>query len=147
MTDRTIRKTDELWKSQQERVQVLEDQIHELMEMNDQLEAEVFSLRKMGASEEGANIILLCSVLFCGCVFCVLFVSDGGQSGVLRQQVKDLKDERVILKSSVHRLNVELSRYQAKFRPLKPSEVSPRSCPHSCVFVYFFCESFFFFCS
>ena len=54
MTDRTIRKTDELWKSQQERVQVLEDQIHELMEMNDQLEAEVFSLRKMGASEEGA---------------------------------------------------------------------------------------------
>ena len=74
MTDRTIRKTDELWKSQQERVQVLEDQIHELMEMNDQLEAEVFSLRKMGASEEGANIILLCSVLFCGCVLCVVCV-------------------------------------------------------------------------
>ena len=70
------------------------------------------------------------------CIFCVLFVSDGGQSGVLRQQVKDLKDERVILKSSVHRLNVELSRYQAKFRPLKPSEVSPRSSLYSCVPIF-----------
>ena len=64
--------------------------------------------------------------------------------GVLRQQVKDLKDERVTLKSAVHRLNVELSRYQAKFRPLKPSEVCFR---HSRNILYMCHQMFVFFYS
>ena len=62
MTDRTMRKTDELRRSQQERVAVLEEQIQELEQHNEQLEAEIFSLRKMGAlgGEEGLSV--LCDV-------------------------------------------------------------------------------------
>ena len=51
---------------------------------------------------------------------------ESSQSGLLRKQLNDARDECVTLKSAVHRLNTELSRYQAKFRPLKPSEVQPR---------------------
>ncbi|XP_067295919.1 centrosomal protein of 89 kDa isoform X3 [Pseudorasbora parva] len=40
----------------------------------------------------------------------------------LRQQAQELVDENDGLKMTVHRLNVELSRYQAKFRPLNKDE-------------------------
>ncbi|XP_069037270.1 centrosomal protein of 89 kDa isoform X2 [Lepisosteus oculatus] len=40
----------------------------------------------------------------------------------LRQQAQELVDENDGLKVTVHRLNVELSRYQAKFRPLSKAE-------------------------
>ncbi|XP_009901064.2 centrosomal protein of 89 kDa [Dryobates pubescens] len=40
----------------------------------------------------------------------------------LRQQAQDLVDENDALKMTVHRLNVELSRYQTKFRPLSQAE-------------------------
>ncbi|XP_064168321.1 centrosomal protein of 89 kDa isoform X1 [Anguilla rostrata] len=40
----------------------------------------------------------------------------------LRQQAQELVDENDGLKMTVHRLNVELSRYQAKFRPLSKEE-------------------------
>ncbi|KFV69067.1 Centrosomal protein of 89 kDa, partial [Dryobates pubescens] len=40
----------------------------------------------------------------------------------LRQQAQDLVDENDALKMTVHRLNVELSRYQTKFRPLSQEE-------------------------
>ncbi|KAJ8343363.1 hypothetical protein SKAU_G00306920 [Synaphobranchus kaupii] len=42
----------------------------------------------------------------------------------LRQQAQELVDENDGLKMTVHRLNVELSRYQAKFRPLSQEESS-----------------------
>uniref|UniRef100_A0A8B9BWY0 Centrosomal protein 89 n=1 Tax=Anser brachyrhynchus TaxID=132585 RepID=A0A8B9BWY0_9AVES len=41
----------------------------------------------------------------------------------LRQQAQELVDENDALKMTVHRLNVELSRYQTKFRPLLQEEV------------------------
>ncbi|XP_028610023.1 centrosomal protein of 89 kDa isoform X2 [Grammomys surdaster] len=41
----------------------------------------------------------------------------------LRKQSQDLMDENEGLKMIVHRLNVELSRYQTKFRPLSEEEV------------------------
>ncbi|KAF7687917.1 centrosomal protein of 89 kDa [Silurus meridionalis] len=40
----------------------------------------------------------------------------------LRQQAQELVDENDGLKMTVHRLNVELSRYQARFRPLTTAE-------------------------
>ncbi|XP_066493200.1 centrosomal protein of 89 kDa isoform X2 [Tiliqua scincoides] len=40
----------------------------------------------------------------------------------LRQQAQELVDENDSLKMTVHRLNVELSRYQAKYRPISPNE-------------------------
>ncbi|KAM6409034.1 centrosomal protein of 89 kDa [Rhynochetos jubatus] len=40
----------------------------------------------------------------------------------LRQQAQELVDENDALKLTVHRLNVELSRYQTKFRPLSQKE-------------------------
>lgn len=40
----------------------------------------------------------------------------------LRQQAQELVDENDALKMTVHRLNVELSRYQTKFRPLLQEE-------------------------
>ncbi|XP_067258357.1 centrosomal protein of 89 kDa isoform X1 [Chanodichthys erythropterus] len=40
----------------------------------------------------------------------------------LRQQAQELVDENDGLKMTVHRLNVELSRYQARFRPLNKDE-------------------------
>ncbi|XP_053127058.1 centrosomal protein of 89 kDa isoform X3 [Hemicordylus capensis] len=40
----------------------------------------------------------------------------------LRQQGQELVDENYSLKMTVHRLNVELSRYQAKYRPISPNE-------------------------
>ncbi|GAB1291938.1 Centrosomal protein of 89 kDa [Apodemus speciosus] len=42
----------------------------------------------------------------------------------LRKQSQDLVDENEGLKMTVHRLNVELSRYQTKFRPLSEEESS-----------------------
>ncbi|XP_014451082.1 centrosomal protein of 89 kDa isoform X1 [Alligator mississippiensis] len=40
----------------------------------------------------------------------------------LRQQAQELVDENDGLKMTIHRLNVELSRYQTKFRPLSQEE-------------------------
>lgn len=41
----------------------------------------------------------------------------------LRKQAQELVDENDGLKMTVHRLNVELSRYQTKFRHLSKEEV------------------------
>ncbi|XP_054856889.1 centrosomal protein of 89 kDa [Eublepharis macularius] len=40
----------------------------------------------------------------------------------LRQQAQELVDENDSLKMTIHRLNVELSRYQAKYRPISANE-------------------------
>lgn len=41
----------------------------------------------------------------------------------LRQQAQELVDDNDALKLTVHRLNVELSQYQTRFRPLSKQEV------------------------
>ncbi|XP_015264220.1 PREDICTED: centrosomal protein of 89 kDa [Gekko japonicus] len=41
---------------------------------------------------------------------------------LLRQQAQELVDENDSLKMTVHRLNVELSRYQSKYRPISSNE-------------------------
>uniref|UniRef100_A0A8C6ZQ83 Centrosomal protein 89 n=1 Tax=Nothoprocta perdicaria TaxID=30464 RepID=A0A8C6ZQ83_NOTPE len=46
----------------------------------------------------------------------------------LREQAQELVDENDALKMTVHRLNVELSRYQTKFRPLSQEEVKFSKC-------------------
>ncbi|XP_037602775.1 centrosomal protein of 89 kDa isoform X2 [Sebastes umbrosus] len=52
--------------------------------------------------------------------------SAGSQAELLnlRQHAQELVDENDALKLTVHRLNVELSRYQTKFRPLSKQESS-----------------------
>lgn len=56
---------------------------------------------------------------------CWLFVLIGEATELLslRQQAQELVDENDALKTVVHRLNVELSRYQTKFRSLSQEEV------------------------
>ena len=41
----------------------------------------------------------------------------------MKKQLQDFKDERDTLKSSVHRMTAELSRYQAKYRTPPAGEV------------------------
>ena len=48
--------------------------------------------------------------------------SENAQSLLLKKQMNDLKEENESLKSSVHRLSVELSSYQAKYRPINPEQ-------------------------
>lgn len=43
---------------------------------------------------------------------------------LLKKQLAELKEENDTLKSAVHRLSVELSAYQAKYRPLSEGQVS-----------------------
>ena len=50
MTDRTIKKSDELYRSQQERIGILEEEKKELMELNEQLEMENYSLKRKVSS-------------------------------------------------------------------------------------------------
>lgn len=55
----------------------------------------------------------------CRCVW----IGESSELQNLRQQAQELVDENDGLKMTVHRLNVELSRYQARFRPLNKDEV------------------------
>jgi archaellum component FlaC len=41
---------------------------------------------------------------------------------MLKKQLHDMKEENETLKKNIHRLTVELSAYQAKFRPLSAEE-------------------------
>ncbi|KAK1802041.1 hypothetical protein P4O66_004386 [Electrophorus voltai] len=54
---------------------------------------------------------------------------EGSELQSLRQQAQELVDENDGLKMTVHRLSVELSRYQAHFRPLTKEEVPQQSLP------------------
>ena len=56
--------------------------------------------------------------------------SGTAQSLLLKKQMNDLKEENESLKSAVHRVSVELSSYQAKYRPINPEQtVSIYFCP------------------
>lgn len=50
-------------------------------------------------------------------------VGESSELQNLREQAQQLVDENDGLKMTVHRLSVELSRYQARFRPLTKDEV------------------------
>ena len=51
--------------------------------------------------------------------------SAGSQIMMLKKQLQDSKDERDTLRAAIQRLNVELSKYQAKYRePTSDSQVS-----------------------
>ncbi|XP_077983133.1 centrosomal protein of 89 kDa-like [Glandiceps talaboti] len=91
----------------EQRCQNLEVQKQAVMEVNNQLHAENATLKKLAAAlkEDGA----------------------GTSSLALRQQTQDMIEEIDTLKSTVHRLNVELSRYQAKYRP--PEKGDPPGMP------------------
>uniref|UniRef100_A0A8B9JUD3 Centrosomal protein 89 n=1 Tax=Astyanax mexicanus TaxID=7994 RepID=A0A8B9JUD3_ASTMX len=56
--------------------------------------------------------------------YCLSNVNKISELLSLRQQAQELVDENDGLKMTVHRLNVELSRYQARFRPLTKEESS-----------------------
>uniref|UniRef100_A0A671M2M5 Centrosomal protein 89 n=1 Tax=Sinocyclocheilus anshuiensis TaxID=1608454 RepID=A0A671M2M5_9TELE len=63
----------------------------------------------------------LCMECFALCM-CVC-IGESSELQSLRQQAQELVDENDGLKMTVHRLNVELSRYQARFRPLTKDEL------------------------
>uniref|UniRef100_A0A3Q3WYG7 Uncharacterized protein n=1 Tax=Mola mola TaxID=94237 RepID=A0A3Q3WYG7_MOLML len=54
-------------------------------------------------------------------------VTEPAELQKLRQHAQELVDENDALKLTVHRLNVELSRYQTCFKPLSKQEMSMRS--------------------
>lgn len=58
-------------------------------------------------------------------VYFSVWAGTGSQAELqdLRQQAQELVDDNDALKLTVHRLNVELSQYQARFRPLSKQEV------------------------
>ncbi|XP_070575723.1 centrosomal protein of 89 kDa-like isoform X1 [Ptychodera flava] len=91
----------------EQKCQALEVQKQAVMEVNNQLHSENTSLKKLAASlkEDGA----------------------GASALALKQQIQDISEENETLKSTVHRLNVELSRYQAKYRP--PEKGDPPGMP------------------
>lgn len=47
---------------------------------------------------------------------------DTAMNLMLKKQLQEMKAENETLKNSIHRLTVELSAYQAKFRPLSAEE-------------------------
>lgn len=78
---------------------------------------------------EGVKIIIFVITQHCGtplllCLFFTKLDRDTAANLLLKKQLTDMKDENEILKNTVHRLSVELSEFQAKFRTLKPEERS-----------------------
>ncbi|PVD20561.1 hypothetical protein C0Q70_18717 [Pomacea canaliculata] len=83
----------------------LEIEVHRLKEENEQLQEEVLNLRNVTSAlkvgdREGAEMLLR------------------------DRQIEELKAENEVMKNAVHRINVELSQYQAKYRPLSEEEQS-----------------------
>ncbi|XP_074646610.1 centrosomal protein of 89 kDa-like isoform X2 [Tubulanus polymorphus] len=96
MTDNTLKSQDVLIQTLQDRIQTLELEKDEHHELNSQLQNEIESFRQY-IHEKGS-------------------AGGGGSSDVVRRQIQDLKDENDTLKASVHKLNIEISRLQAKYR-------------------------------
>ncbi|XP_078338059.1 centrosomal protein of 89 kDa-like isoform X3 [Crassostrea virginica] len=94
----TARSTDKLQRG-------LEGQNALLRSINESLEEEVTTFRQVTAALEKGD-------------------RDTAANLLLKKQLTDMKDENEILKNTVHRLSVELSEFQAKFRTLKPEERS-----------------------
>ncbi|XP_064641370.1 centrosomal protein of 89 kDa-like isoform X2 [Lineus longissimus] len=97
LTDNTLKSQEELIRTLQTRVQTLEHERVEHQEASTQLQNEIQEFRKYVHKKDGDV--------------------DASDTVLLRRQTQDLKDECDTLKSTVHRLNIELSRQQAKYRP------------------------------
>ncbi|XP_021358347.1 centrosomal protein of 89 kDa-like isoform X6 [Mizuhopecten yessoensis] len=92
----TARSVDELTRS-------LEGENVLLRSRNEDLEGEVHSLQKVSEALDKGDREMASNLL-------------------LKKQLHDMKEENNTLKSSVHRLSVELSSYQAKYRTIQPGE-------------------------
>ncbi|XP_041375483.1 centrosomal protein of 89 kDa-like isoform X4 [Gigantopelta aegis] len=77
----------------------LQMKVEELQEDNQHLQEEVMSLRKVAAAVNEGD-------------------TESAQSLLVSKQMKELRDENEVMKTSVHRLNMELSNHQAKKIPL-----------------------------
>ncbi|XP_048773263.2 centrosomal protein of 89 kDa-like isoform X2 [Ostrea edulis] len=94
----TARSTDKLQRG-------LEGQNALLRSINESLEEEVTTFRQVTAALEKGD-------------------RDTAANLLLKKQLTDMKDENETMKNTVHRLTVELSEYQAKYRTLKSEERS-----------------------
>ncbi|XP_060069382.1 centrosomal protein of 89 kDa-like [Ylistrum balloti] len=92
----TARSVDELTRS-------IEGENVLLRSRNEELEGEVHSLQKVSEALDKGD-------------------KETAKNLLLKKQLQDMKEENNTLKSSVHRLSVELSSYQAKYRPIQPGE-------------------------
>ncbi|XP_033755442.1 centrosomal protein of 89 kDa-like isoform X13 [Pecten maximus] len=92
----TARSVDELTRS-------LEGENTLLRSRNEELEGAVTSLQKVSEALDKGD-------------------KETAKHMLLKKQLQDMKEENNTLKSSVHRLSVELSNYQAKYRTIQPGE-------------------------
>eukprot|EP00058_Branchiostoma_floridae_P003244 XP_002588732.1 hypothetical protein BRAFLDRAFT_100188 [Branchiostoma floridae] len=100
LRETVTRLEDQLQAAEQHNQQLLVEK-QAVMEVNDKLHAENHSLRNLSKSlQEQAP--------------------EAGQLALIKQQAEEVVHENDALKRTVHRLNVELSRYQAKYRPPSP---------------------------
>ncbi|XP_070188232.1 centrosomal protein of 89 kDa-like isoform X3 [Littorina saxatilis] len=83
----------------------MEMEVHRLREENHQLHEEVLNLRKVAAAIRVGD-------------------QEGAESMLQSHQLDELREENEVLKNAVGRVNQELSRYQAKFRPLSDEDRS-----------------------
>ncbi|XP_063440824.1 centrosomal protein of 89 kDa-like isoform X2 [Mytilus trossulus] len=83
--------------------QSLEGENYILRSKAEQLESEVISLKHVTSALEHGD-------------------HDTAMNLMLKKQLQEMKAENETLKNSIHRLTVELSAYQAKFRPLSAEE-------------------------
>ncbi|XP_066288707.1 centrosomal protein of 89 kDa-like isoform X1 [Branchiostoma lanceolatum] len=97
----TLTQLEDQLQAAEQHYQQLQVEKQAVMEVNDKLHAENHSLRNLSKSlQEQAP--------------------EAGQLALIKQQAEEVVHENDALKRTVHRLNVELSRYQAKYRPPSP---------------------------
>lgn len=100
---------DEVYRLSKGRIELLESEKSAMMELNTSLQEENKALKQLSLSLQKGT---------------------GVSSVVLQKQIKDLHQEQKVLRDTVHRLNVELSRYQAKYRPVSFEEVEGVALPY-----------------
>ncbi|ELT93187.1 hypothetical protein CAPTEDRAFT_223993 [Capitella teleta] len=103
LTSKTTRKHEEYVDTFRERAQILEAEKQELNDLNQQLQAEVLSYKRMSSFRDDDE--------------------SGGTRNLLKKQLMDYKDENDTLKSAVQRHSAELARYHSMFRPLSAVEL------------------------
>ncbi|TTY38105.1 Centrosomal protein of 89 kDa [Bagarius yarrelli] len=105
--------------------QELLNELRELREQNYTLTAQKEALERT-CSEQNQQVQLLHQQLSNSPRDRQQSIGESSELLSLRQQAQELVDENDGLKMTVHRLNVELSRYQARFRPLTRDESDPK---------------------
>ncbi|KAK2187643.1 hypothetical protein NP493_159g04043 [Ridgeia piscesae] len=103
VTGNTMRKQEDYVKSYEERILIFQQENEELRQLNEQLQAEVNSVQRMASFTDPD--------------------SSSGSQNVMKKKIQDYKNDNDTLRACVHKLNAELSRYQANFRQLTSSEM------------------------